>query len=109
MNVRRPPGVVVVAPGVLPRADGHETVIPLSVGERAAGAGKVRIERRIVLVGTVRVAARSVRLPDLDQGMRNRLAVLIEHAAGDDDALADRRALVLARQVMVAVFYIFVA
>ncbi len=62
-----------------------------------------------MLVGAVRVAARGVRLPDLDQGLRNRLAVLVEHAAGDDDAFADRLALVLAGEVMIALLHVAVA
>ena len=58
MDVRRPPGVVVVAPGILARADGDEAVAALGVGDGAPGAGEVRVERRVVLVGLVRVAAR---------------------------------------------------
>src|SRR6185295_8021180 len=101
MDVRRAPGVEVVAPRVFAGPDGDETIAALGVGNRAAGAREIRIERRVVLVGAMRVAAGGVRLPDLDQGVGHGAAVLVEHAAGDDDALADRIALVLARQIAV--------
>src|SRR5256885_12565991 len=38
VNVRRPPGVVMVAPRELPRPDGHEAVPALLVGEETSGA-----------------------------------------------------------------------
>ena len=46
------------------------------------------------------VAAGGIALPDLDQRVGHRLAVLVEHAAVHDDALAERRAHALARQVV---------
>ncbi len=54
-----------------------------------------------MLVDLVPVATRGVRLPDLDQRARHRPPVVVEHAAADDDALAERLALVLLRQVVV--------
>src|SRR5438874_2199968 len=51
--------------------------------------------------GVVRVAPRRVRLPDLDERVRDRLAAAVEHAPGDDDPLAERLAIVLAGQVAV--------
>ena len=90
-----------VAPWVRAGLDRDEAVAALVVGEAAAGAGEVRVERRGVLVDLVPVAAGRVRLPDLDQRVAHRPAVLVEHAAGDDDPLAERLALVLARQVAV--------
>ena len=52
-----------------------------------------------MLVALVDVAAGGVGLPDLDQRVRHRPAVAVEHAAGDDDALAQRLAVVLAGEV----------
>ncbi len=52
-------------------------------------------------VDDVRVAARGVRLPDLDQLPAQRLAVLTEHAAADDDPLAERLTGVLPREIVV--------
>src|SRR5574341_400876 len=99
MDVGGPPGVVVVAPRVFPGPD----------GDGAAGTREVRVDGGVVLVGLVRVAARGVRLPDLDQRVRHGLAALVEHAAADDDALAERIALVLAREVVVGRLHIAVA
>ena len=48
-----PPGVVVVAPGIGAGADGDEAVAALVVGQGAAAAGEVRVERRVVLVDRV--------------------------------------------------------
>src|SRR3989449_5466016 len=101
MDVRRAPGIVVVAPGILARPNADEAVAAFGVGHGAPGAGEVRIERCIVLIGAVRVAPRRVRLPDFDQGVRHRLAVLVEHAPAHDNALADRLAPVLAGESVV--------
>ena len=46
VDVRRPPGVVVVAPRIRAGLDRHEPVAAVVVGDGAAGAGEVRIERR---------------------------------------------------------------
>src|SRR6266704_571735 len=101
MDVRRAPGIVVVAPGILARPNADEAVAAFGVGHGAPGAGEVRIERCIVLIGAVRVAPGRVRLPDFDQGVRHRLAVLVEHAPAHDNALADRLAPVLAGEIVV--------
>src|SRR5688572_4364566 len=100
--MRGPPRVVMVAPGIFAGPDGDEAVAPLRVGARAAGAREVRVDGRVVLVGAMRIAAGGIRLPDLDQGIRHRPAVLVEHATGHHDALADRLAFVLSREVVVA-------
>ena len=54
-----------------------------------------------MLVDRVAVAAGGVRLPDLDELPAQRLAVRVEHPSGDDDALAERLARVLAGEVVV--------
>ena len=51
------------------------------------------------LSARVLVAAGRVGLPDLDQGVRDRPAVAVEHPAGHDDPLADGLARVLGGQV----------
>src|SRR5467141_2789618 len=101
MDMRRAPGVVVVAPGILARPDADEAIAAFSVGHGAPGAGEVRIERRIVLIGAVRIAPGTVRLPDFDQGVRHRPDVLVQHAPAHDNALADRLAPVLAGEIVV--------
>ncbi len=54
-----------------------------------------------MLVDPVRVAPGRIGLPDLDQRLRHRPSILVEHAPFDDDALAERLAGVLPRQVAV--------
>src|SRR5262249_58011500 len=98
MDVRGPPGVGVVLPRVGARLDGDEVVAPLAVGDAETGAGKVRIQRRRVLVGRVVVAAARVRLPHLDQGAGQWPAVAVQHLPADDGPLAQRTARRLVRQ-----------
>src|SRR3546814_7622230 len=59
------------------------------VGDAAPAAEEVGIERRVVLVRRMDVAPGGVGLPDLDQRVGLRAPRLVEHAAGDDDALAN--------------------
>jgi hypothetical protein len=99
VDVGRPPGVVVVAPGIGAGLDGDELVVAVGIRDAAAGAGEVGIERRGMLVDDVDVAARRIALPDLDEGMRYGTAGLVEQAALDDDALAERLAGVLGGEV----------
>ena len=87
-----PPRVRVVAPGIRAGLDRDEAVAAVGVRERPPRAGEVRVERRRVLVALVDVAAGGVRLPDLEQRAADRAAVLVEHAPGDDDPLAERLA-----------------
>src|SRR6185369_7239991 len=109
MDMCRAPSVVMVAPRIFSGADRDEAIAPLGIGQRPPGARKIRIERRVVLVGAMRVASGGIRLPDLDERMRGGFSVLVEHASADDDALADRLALVLARQVVIARLEVVVA
>src|SRR3970040_3028643 len=88
MDVVRPPPVG-VAPWIGARLDADEAIAPLLVGEAAPGAEKIGIERRVVLVGLVRVAAGRVRLPDLDERLGHGAAALVQHTAGHDDALPE--------------------
>ncbi len=77
MDVRRPPGVVMVLPGVCPGPDRGEPVPALAVGDRAAQPGEVRIQRRRPLVADVPVPAAGVGLPHFEQGARHRAAVRV--------------------------------
>ena len=85
--------------GYGPGLDRGEPVAAVVVGQAAADAGEVRVDRRRVLVALVDVAARGVGLPDLDELAAHRPAVAVEDPAGDDDPLADRLTVVLDRQV----------
>src|SRR5471030_3000587 len=100
MNVRRPPGIVVVLPRIGAGLDGDELVLAVVVGAGAATAGEVGIERRVVLVPGMMVAASRVALPDLEHRPRDRFAVFVEHAAMNYDALAQRLADALPGEVV---------
>ena len=82
--------------------DRDEAIAAVVVGDGAAAAGEVRIERRRVLVDPMAIATGRVGLPDLDQRVANGAAVAPEHATADDDALAQGLARVLRRQIAVA-------
>src|ERR1700733_1801047 len=55
----------------------------------------------MVLVDAVAVAPGGVALPELDQRVGDGVPVVIEHAATDGDARAERLARVLARKIVV--------
>ena len=97
--MRRPPRVEVVLPRVGAGLDRGEAVGAVGAGDAAADAGEVRVERRRVLVALVDVAAGGVGLPDLHELAAHRAAVAVEHPPGDDDALAERLAVVLDGEV----------
>src|SRR5262249_48490817 len=101
MDVRRTPGVLVIPPWIRTRLDRDEAVAAVAVRETPAGAGEVRVERGGMLVDLVLVPPGRVRLPDLDERAGNGPAGLVEHAPVDDDALAERLAVVLSGQVAV--------
>ena len=62
-----------------------------------------------MLVDNVDVASGGVRLPDLDQRIRHRPAVLVEHAARHDDPLAERLAGMLAGEVAIVLAHALMA
>ena len=65
---------------------------PRVVGQAAAGAGEVRIERRGVLVPLVDIPASRVSLPDLYQLTPYGAAAAVQDPAPDEDAFSDRLA-----------------
>src|SRR5947209_19955492 len=67
-------------PGDAAGLDGGEAIFAARIGERAAEPAKPG--------ALLRIAALRIRLPDLQHGIRNRLAVAVEHAAFDRDPLA---------------------
>ena len=106
VDVRGTPGVVMVAPGVRSGTDRRELVAAVVIGLGAPGALEVRVKRRRPAVPLVRVTARRVGLPDLHQGVAQGFALGVIDVAGDDDALPDRLALGLDREVVVRRFQI---
>ena len=89
VHVGGTPRVVVVPPGIRARPDRREPEPPVRVRDHPAGPAEIRIERGVVRIQRVGVAAGGVRLPDLDQRLGDGPGVVVQHAAGDDDALAD--------------------
>ena len=90
MNMRGAPGVVMIAPGIGAGANGDEAKISVFISEHVPGAGKVRIERSVMLVYGVVVTPGGIGLPDFDESVGDGASVFIEYAAADDDALAER-------------------
>ena len=91
MDMRRAPVIGAVGPGIGAGANGGEAVAAVACRQRAAAAAKIRIERRDVGFVDMSVAPAGVCLPDLDQAIGHTPALFIEHAAVDDDALANGR------------------
>src|SRR5580704_16882045 len=100
MNVGRPPGIAMIAPRVGARFDGNETIVAALVRDRAPGAAEVRVKRRAMIVDMVTITAGRIALPQFNQRVRNRPAILVHYTAGDDDPLAQRLACMLAREVV---------
>ena len=98
-----------IAPRIGAGLDGEEAVAAFVIGQAAAGAEEIRIERRGMLVDLVNITSGGVRLPDLDQRIAHRPAVFVEHAARHDDAFAERLAVLcgVAREVVVEFAEIF--
>jgi hypothetical protein len=90
-----------VAPGVCARLDRHEPVAPIRVGEHSARSVEMRVERGGVVIAQVPIAAGRIGLPDLDEGVWHGTSVLVEDAAGHDDALPLRLARVLPGEIVV--------
>src|ERR1700675_468210 len=99
MNVRRAPCVVVISPRISARPNSNKSEVAILIGECVAAAFEIRIERRIMLIHIVPVAARGISLPDLDQRACNRPSIFIHHPPTNDDALTKRLAVVLASEI----------
>ncbi|MNN07516.1 hypothetical protein D3C81_1203430 [compost metagenome] len=103
MDVRRAPIIRAIAPWVRAGLDGTEAVVAVTVGQATTHTAEVRVQRGQVTVVLVAVAAASIGLPHFHQGVGHRFAVLVDHPAGNDDALTDRQAAVVEVQQQVMV------
>src|SRR6478672_7689507 len=99
MYVRWPPRIGVVLPRVSSGLYRGEAVIAIMVSQYAARAAEVWIEGRRMIVAIMAITSSSIGLPDLDQRMWNRPAVVVQYPAAHDDALPERFSRVLPRQV----------
>ena len=93
-----------ISPGVRAGTDGREAIAALGVRKRMSKTGEVRVERRVMLIVFVEIAAGRVGLPHFHESVRDGVTVFITHDTADDDAFALRFAGMLAREV--ASFYV---
>jgi len=91
-----------ISPRIGSRLDGKKTVAALSISQRSPASAEIRIERRIVLIVSVPVTARRVRLPQFHKRSAHRLPVFIENASAHHDSLACRSSCVLRSQVRIS-------
>src|SRR5450755_1159912 len=101
MNMRWPPGVVMVPPWISTWLDRNESIRPGLVGYDATRTEKVRVERRWMIIARVAIAPGGICLPDLDHCIRNAAAILVHHAARDHDPLSQWRLCKMQGQVVV--------
>ena len=99
VDVRGPPGVGVIAPRVGAGLDRDEPVPALGVGQAAARAGEVRVQRGRVVVDLVRYRPAALACQISTSVSGHGPPVAVQHPAGDDDPLAQRLAGVLGGQV----------
>src|ERR1700722_6186706 len=95
MNVRRPPGVVMVAPGIFARANGHEAIAALRIGERMAAPRKIWVQRSDVLVAFMQITPGRVGLPYLNQRISHGASVFVQHSSAHHYAFSERLARML--------------
>src|SRR3546814_20528894 len=76
-----------VLPGIRAPLDRLEPVPSFGVGDGPAAAEEVRIERSVVLVPLVALAACGVRLPEFAQRVRDGAPIAVHHAAVLDHPL----------------------
>src|ERR1700677_1304054 len=95
MNVCRPPGIVMVAPGILARADGHEAISALRIGDCMAATREIWVQRSVVLIALMQITSSRICLPNLDQRLSHRPPVFIYHSAADHNAFPERLARML--------------
>src|SRR5580693_6229933 len=99
MNMGWPPGIVVISPGIFARTNRHESVAPFGICHRMPATGKVRVQRRIVLIVAVEIPSCRIGLPDFDKRMGHGPGIFIKDASTHDNAFANWLAGMLSRQI----------
>src|ERR1700685_1855833 len=100
MNVRRPPRIVMIEPRICARFDCDKSIRAIFIGEHAACAGKIGVERRRMLVTLVVVTPAGIGLPDLDQSVWHRASIVVQYPARHNNSLTERFARMLARYIV---------
>lgn len=100
--MRWAPRIVVIAPGIRARFDGLEPVTSFSIGHYAPAAIEMRIERRVRLIVPMPVTSTGIGLPNFQQGIGNRLPILIDYAATHNDPRTDRLTRVCKSHIVIA-------
>src|SRR5687767_7250174 len=90
MNMRRPPGISMIEPGIGARLDCQKPILPLIIRDAASGSDKIWVQRRIVLIHRMAIATGGVGLPDFHERIRYWSLLFVDHSADDDDALTQR-------------------
>ena len=101
MNVRRAPRIRMIFPRVGARFYGDKTIAALSVCEDTPAAREIRVERCTMLVHSMTVPARRVRLPNFNQRSGNGVSFFIQYAPAHDDAFSEGFPAVLVSQVII--------
>src|SRR5271155_2190710 len=99
MNVLRTPCIRMISPGIGTRPNGHEAIAAIFIGKGLAHAGEIRVERCVMLIPLVQIAPRSICLPNFDQGIPDRLTILVPNVSTDNDPLSQRFTFVLTCQI----------
>jgi hypothetical protein len=89
-----------VAPRILTRANGYKSVAPFRIGNRLTASGEIGVERCLVLIDFMEIAARRIRLPNLNQSVGQRTAVLVQNPPANNDPFTQRLAFVLAGEIV---------
>src|SRR5439155_26155655 len=77
MDVGRSPGVRVIEPGIGSRTNRQEAIDAILIGQTATHAQEVGIERSGPLITLVPVAASSIGLPDLQEGVGQGCSTIV--------------------------------
>src|SRR5512139_2159119 len=109
MDMVRPPGIMMIAPGIRAGLHRDEPVIAFVVRDRPSSSSEIRVEWRRMLIDIVYITAAGICLPDFHERVGNWTFVLVEHMAVHDDALTQRLTFVLLGQIGVAFLHSIVA
>ena len=82
-----------------PGLDGYKAVEAILIGQGPSCPGEVRVERRGMVISRVRVSSRCIRLPYLNQAIRNRVAITVQHSSSDNNAFSQRFPSMLNREI----------